>query len=251
VIDRATGRVSREIALADVDELRVWWKPGKAGDPPTLAIDVGGGADAGAWLLDWKRAHKKRPPAGQKLAIGKDAVIVARGVVRRRRLPVADVTADWDDDGLASAIRLERTRKTVTPPAGLVIDGHSLVWSPDRARLAIVATSSDDCAAPSVVFAVDAGTGKLRKLGEGAAPAPTWVDATHVAYTAGDRVRVVDATTGKVDAELESAATAIVDRSCSAPDDEPLFAEPDEEDDEEAEEPADAETPDAGSGESA
>ena len=130
VIDRASGRVSREMAFDDVDELRLGWKTAQ-GDDPDIVVVIDGGDDQGAWLVDWKRGHKKKPPASQKLSPGKDVLIVARGQVHRKRL-AAGVTADWDDDGLASAIRLDATRKTVTPPAGLVVDGHGLVWSPDR-----------------------------------------------------------------------------------------------------------------------
>lgn len=228
VIDRSSGRVSRELAFTDVDELRLGWKPVQ-GDDPQVVVVIDGGKDEGAWQVDWKRGHKKKPPASQKLSVGKDAVIVARGQVHRRRLPDG-ITADWDDDGLASAIRLAATRKTVTPPAGLVVDGHGLVWSPDRARLALVTLPDDgDCAAPATLFVVDAGTGKLREIGQSAAPAPIWVDDTRLAYTAGDRVRIVEVASARVERELTSAggvATAIVDRACSdaAAEDEALFA---------------------------
>lgn len=235
VIELATGRVGRELPFTDVIDLRLGWKAGKNGADPTLIAAIRApktAPSAGTWILDWKREHAKRPAAGQKLAVGRDALVVTKGVARRLRAPVAGVTADWDDDGLASAIRLDDTRKTVTPPAGLVVDGHGLVWSPDRARLALVAVAEADCAAPATVFVVDAGTGTLRKLGASAAPAPAWLDATHLAYTDGDRVRLVDVTTAKPTGELTSAAgvaTAIVSRPCAPPSDEALFApDPDE-----------------------
>ena len=228
VIDRASGRVSRELSFRDVAELRLGWKP-SAGDDPQLVVVIAGGPDKGAWLVDWKRGHKKKPPKKQKLSVGADALVVARGQVRRRRLP-GGITADWDDDGLASAIRLDGTRKTVTPPAGLVVDGHGLVWSPDRARLALVAQPDDgDCSAPATLFVVDAGTGKLRELGRAEAPAPVWVDDARLAYTAGDRVRIVEVASARVERELTSVggvATAIVDRVCDedGADEELLFA---------------------------
>jgi hypothetical protein len=229
VVDRASGRVSREMAFTDVDELRLGWKA-VAGDDPQVVVVIDGGPDEGAWLVDWKRGHKKKPPAKSKLSPGKDTLIVSRGQVLRRQLP-AGVTADWDDDGLASAIRLDATRKTVTPPAGLVVDGHGLVWSPDRARLALVALADDgDCAAPARLFVVDAGTGKLREIGQAAAPSPTWVDDARLAFTAGDRVRVVEVASLGVETELISeggVATAIVDRPCApAAEEETLFATP-------------------------
>ncbi len=224
VIELATGRVGREIELAGVSDLRLGWKPGKGGEPTLVAATRSPTEkQKRTWVLDWKRRQKTE----EKVSVGKDALVVARGVARRLRAPVAGVTADWDDDGLASAIRLDDTRKTVTPPAGLVVDGHALVWSPDHARLALVAVVEGDCAAPARLFVVDAGTGKLRELGGAASPAPAWIDATHVAYTSGDRVIVVDATTAKPDGELTSTAgvaTAIVSRPCAPPSDEALFA---------------------------
>jgi hypothetical protein len=244
VIELVSGRVSRELAFPDVEQLRLGWKTGKNADDPALIATIDGGKDAGTWTLDWKRGHKKAAPKG---TTARDAIVVARGQVRRLRLPVAAITADWDDDGLASAIRLDDTRKTITPPAGLVVDGHALVWSPDRARLALVGTPDGDCEAAGTLFVADAGTGKLHKLGTAAAPAPVWVDATHLAYTAGNLVRIVDVTTAHVDRELTAAggvATATVARPCAAASTEALFAAgPDEPADDEpvfADPPADA-----------
>src|SRR5207244_975879 len=149
---------------------------GKAGDDPTLAAEIEGGADKGVWTIDWKRERKK---AAAKGAVGRDAIVVERGKVRRLRLPLPAITADWDDAGLASAIRLDATKRTITPPAGYVVSGHDLAWSPDRARLALVATPDGDCAAPAKLFVVDAGTGRMHEVASAASPAPTWLDATH------------------------------------------------------------------------
>lgn len=234
VVDLATGRVSRELAFAGAGELRLAWGDG---DDPALLVAARGGKDAGTWIVDWKRGQKQAAPAKTRLA--GEVVTVARGQVQRRRVPVPGVTADWDDDGLASAIRLDATRKTVTPPAGLV-DGHAFAWSPERARAALVAVPEDDCEAPATVMIVDAGTGKLREVGRAVSPAPVWVDELRLAYTAGDRVAIVDVA-GKPVTELTAAAglaTAIVDRACAPPDEEALFAVPPGDDVEPVEEPA-------------
>jgi hypothetical protein len=227
VVDLGSGRVSREVAFTDVDELRASWRAAaKPGDEPSIVASIDGGRDQGLWLVDWERAHKKHPAASAKVAVGADQVIVSKGQVRRRRLPVPGVTADWDDAGLASAIRLDATRKTVTPPEGLLVDGHALAWSADRAHLAMVAMPDGDCAAPAAVFVVDAGTGKLREVGRAPAPAPAWVDDRRLAYTAGERVVIVDAATARVERELTATmplATAVLDRACAVADDEEIL----------------------------
>jgi hypothetical protein len=239
VIDLAGGKVGREIAFDDVGELTLGWRAGKtAADEPTLVATTRGDDAATGWTLDWKRGQKKK---AKKAAPGKDALVVARGQVRRLRLPVGKVTADWDDDGLASAIRLDTTRKNVEAPAGLLIDGHQLIWSPDRERLAMVAVPEGDCEAAATLLVVDAATGTVREIGKAAAPAPIRVDAAQLAYTDGDVVRIVDATTGEAAGQLASAggvATAILDRSCRPPDEEVLFAPAPEEDVEAAAEEA-------------
>jgi hypothetical protein len=225
VVELDGGRVSRELPFADVDELRLGWRAGKPNEDPGLTVKISGGKDAGVWALDWKRGTKKK--AGKKVTVGKDALVVARGQVRRLRLPVQKITADWDDDGLASAIRLDATRRTVEPPAGLAIDGHGLVWSPDRSRLAMIAVSEDDCAAPAILFVADAGTGTLREIGRAVAPAPAWVTPTELAYTDGDHVKIIDVTTARTVHELSArggVATEVVDRACASRDDEAVFA---------------------------
>jgi hypothetical protein len=220
VIELASGRVSREVGFLGVETLRLGWKAGKDTDEPTLLATVEGD-DPGTFTVDWKRGHAKK---AAKASAAKNAVVVSRGQVQRLRLPIEKVTADWDDDGLASAIRLDATRKTVTPPSGLVVDGHELVWSPDRARLALVATREGDCDAPATLFVVDAATGKLHSLGPASAPCPQWLDATHLAFTDGDRIRIVDVTSTQTTQELADAATALVSRSCASASEEALFA---------------------------
>jgi len=226
VVELASGKASREIGFDEVGELRLAWRPGQPGDAPAIAVAIDRGRERGVWLLEWEHGHRKHPAAKTKVTLDPDQLIVARGRVQHHRAPVPGVTADWDDDGLASAIRLDATRKTVSPPEGLLVDGHELVWSADRSRLALVAARDGDCAAAEAVFVVDAATGKLRRIGDAPAPAPAWVDDRRLAYTAGDHVVIVDASSARVERELISTggvATANVDRACAAHDEEILF----------------------------
>jgi hypothetical protein len=92
---------------------------------------------------------------------------VAGRVARPRAIPVHDVIADFDDKGLASAIRIGRSNRILSIPSPGLIDGNSLAWSGDRAQLAFVAQLDDRCGqeAPSAAaYLADATTGALREL---------------------------------------------------------------------------------------
>jgi hypothetical protein len=97
---------------------------------------------------------------------------VVRRTVRPRAIPVPGIIADFDDQGLASAIRIGRSNRILSIPSPGLIDGNSLAWSADRARLAFVAQLDDRCVegAPSVAaYVADATTGALRELERAAA----------------------------------------------------------------------------------
>jgi hypothetical protein len=86
--------------------------------------------------------------------------------VRLHALP-PNVTADWDDQSLASAIRIGTSNRVVSLPSPGLIDGNTLAWSPDRAHLAFVAQLDDHCAPGAVntaAFIADASTGGAREL---------------------------------------------------------------------------------------
>jgi hypothetical protein len=124
--------------------------------------------------------------AANAMAAGK--LIVSFDEVRVDRLPVDGVMADWDDAGTAGAFRIARTRKTVTLAAGESVDGHSMAWSPARARLAFATAAIDRCGAEAearrvTLYAVDATTGALHPVATGQGDfAPLWLDDTRLAY---------------------------------------------------------------------
>jgi hypothetical protein len=178
-------------------------------------------------------------------------LVVSPDAVYLDRLPVDGVMADWDDAGTAGAFRIERTRKTVTLAAGESVDGHSMVWSPTRARLAFATAAADRCAADPAarrvtLYAVDATTGALRPVAQGEGDfAPMWLDDTRLAYMqepgpeplasapAGTAlgapvVTIVDAVTGAPLARLEGPAgvgtTHLPRRRCPPPS--PASADP-------------------------
>ena len=92
---------------------------------------------------------------------------VARGLrsggARLHRVPPDGISADWDDQGLASAIRIGTSNRVVTVPGQ--IDGNTIAWSPDRAHLAFVAQLDDHCDAATrssaAAFVADAATGAV------------------------------------------------------------------------------------------
>src|SRR5262249_18571833 len=59
------------------------------------------------------------------------------------------------------------SNRVVAAPSPGLIDGNTVVWSPDRARLVFVAQLDEHCApgaASAAAYAVDAATGTVREL---------------------------------------------------------------------------------------
>jgi hypothetical protein len=203
-VDRASGRAGRELELDDVATLAVAWRVSRTGEPG-LELETSAPHGAGVpldWRVDWRRGTKTKikgpiPVHG--------ATVTAHGA-RRRRLPIADVTADWDDDGTASAFRVETSNKTVEPPGAPLVDGNTLAWSPDRARLAFATAPAQPCApspGSAQIVVVDAATGVLHALGDADDPGQLrWLDADHLAYVTGAAIRVVDVARGDETARI-------------------------------------------------
>jgi hypothetical protein len=121
------------------------------------------------------------------------------------------VLTDWEDgDHGASAFRLERTRKTLTLPAGRAALRDSMRWSPSGMRLAFATRAADPCSADpdkrrAALYVAEAATGRLRELAAGEGPLePAWLGDSRLAFVdragGGPAVRVRD-----VDAETEAA----------------------------------------------
>jgi hypothetical protein len=185
-VDLATGSTTRSQDLAPVatqlaalkDGSGIWI--GQQGQKPRVLSLA---ADEHRGLLV---ATKLARPAGAWLEL------YASGGVRLHRVP-ADISADWDEQGLASAIRIATSNRVVTV-AGQ-IQGDSIVWSPDRNHLALVAQTSDHCdaATPSVTaYAIDTATGAATELARGHGLAIDWMGNRAVAIAGDEGVNVRD-----------------------------------------------------------
>jgi hypothetical protein len=179
-ITRAGRRRGRELGLGVVDLGRL----GRGGSSAAVALGTRGPITV---------AYSARPPAGFRVGIGARPLvwrrldderrlqplpprtprpegprleITAGGAVRLRALPPS-VTADWDDQSLASAIRIATSNRVVSVPSPGLIDGNTVVWSPDRVHLAFVAQLDDHCtegAVNTAAFVADAATGGTREI---------------------------------------------------------------------------------------
>ncbi|HVV84695.1 MAG TPA: hypothetical protein VHE35_16630, partial [Kofleriaceae bacterium] len=235
VVDLASGRAGRELVLGDVAQATLAWAAG-GGEPQLVVELVPARGKPETFVVD----DGSRKPYAGGLPRG-EALRVRPLSAERRRMTVAGVTADWDELGTASAVRLDRSRKVIAPPGGALIDGDSLAWSPDQARLAFASVAEDPCgdaAARQVsLYVVDAGSGRVQSIATGdRVPSPVWLGPSRLAFVDGDAVRVVDPADGR---ELERLAggggvtTGVIGelRPCAVDTAGP-FAEPDDSDDE-------------------
>ena len=134
---------------------------GARGAPPAPGAS---GVTTWRQLDDEYRLHALPPrtarPSGPWLSV------TAKGSVRLHAL-TPDVIADWDDQSLASAIRIGTSNRVVSVPSPGLIDGNTAAWSPDRVHFAFVAQLDDHCAPGAVntaAFVVAATTGGTREL---------------------------------------------------------------------------------------
>ncbi|HWU90545.1 MAG TPA: hypothetical protein VN253_24940, partial [Kofleriaceae bacterium] len=175
---RARGRkdVTLAVGIADLTRGRTLGAI-ELGTPGPIAVAYAMKQNAGVWIgvrgprgMAWQLLAENgklgplpprsvRPPGGWLEVAGK--------IIRLRAIPVRDITADFDDKGLASAIRIGRSNRILSIPSPGLIDGNSLQWSADRAHLAFVAQLDDQCgkgAVGAAAFVADATTGALREL---------------------------------------------------------------------------------------
>ncbi|HEX7839182.1 MAG TPA: hypothetical protein VF469_17010, partial [Kofleriaceae bacterium] len=162
VVDLAQAKAWHAIPLGTAGPIAVAYS-----ERPPLGLWIGSGAPPRApWhqLDDEYRLHPL--PAHTARPAGPWLEVTARGAVRLHALP-PDVTADWDDQSLASAIRIGTSNRVISVPSPGLIDGNTAAWSPDRVHVAFVAQLDDHCAAGAVNTAAviaDASTGITREL---------------------------------------------------------------------------------------
>ncbi len=177
VIDLQTGGLV-EVALPEANRTELVFT---AGVSPKLLVRVdAGGAASGKPASGWQElvVDQLAPASAPTVKAVAARLEITGGRAERTRPPIAGVIADWDQAGMASALRLRRSNRLVAPPAPALIDGQRVSWSPSQGALALVA-SLEDCerelapgkgnkpTAPprrSVAFVVDPITGAAREV---------------------------------------------------------------------------------------
>jgi len=174
LVNLSTGRTSHAIGITGA-ALRL------AAHPKGVAIRIGS-----AWSVMDDDGHLKALAPAPKPTEWLD---VTGRTARVHRAAPDGVAGDFDDQGLASAVRLSQTSRTLTVPGQ--IDGSTIAWSPDRAHLAFVAQLDDSCTKPNAMtaaaFVADPSTGHVDEIERaGGGLAIEWVGDRKLAI-AGDR----------------------------------------------------------------
>jgi len=189
VVDLATGHTSRAVELVP---------------PATIAFSTA--KPAGFWIGQGASVRLLdddgvATPTKLKRPSGAWIDVTVGGGVHVHRLPVAGISADWDDQSLASAIKLASSNRVVTVPSPGLIDGNTLVWSSDRAHVAFIAQISDHCSTGpklpgtpnTAAFVADAATGTVTELERAAGGiAITWLAERKLAIAGDNGVSTVE-----------------------------------------------------------
>jgi hypothetical protein len=162
LIDLAHGKSSGAVVLGTPGPITVAYSAG-----PPVGFWIGSGAPRPTVWRQFDDEYQLHPlPARTPRPSGPWLDVTARGSVRLHALP-PNVTADWDDQSLASAIRIGTSNRVVSVPSPGLIDGNTAAWSPDRVHFAFVAQLDDHCTAGAVntaAFVADASTGGTKEL---------------------------------------------------------------------------------------
>ena len=161
--DVATADGDHELVIDGTARLQLSWRRGTSGPwlelvMPTATVPVIHGASAkdpkanvaaarGPWMIDL--VHGQRVGASDHGPRLSPELIVERGRVRIARLPRNDLVADWDEHGLAGAIRVGHADRTVAAPDDSMIDGNTVAFAPGGASLLFVTVPGDPCAPPA------------------------------------------------------------------------------------------------------
>lgn len=134
---------------------------------PPAGFYVGTGSPRPTWrvLANVQLAGlppKTTRPSGPRLE-------VAGRSARLHALPVPTVIADWDEQGLASAMRIGSSNKVVSVPSPGLIDGNTVTWSTDHSHLAFIAQLQPEAictpgTARAAAYTADAATGAVQLL---------------------------------------------------------------------------------------
>jgi hypothetical protein len=233
VVDLAQARLRAPVALGTAGPIAIAYSA-----RPPIGVWIGaGGARATQWrqLDDDRQLHPL--PARTARPEGAWFEVTSRGAVHLHALP-PHVTADWDEQSLASAIRIGTSNRVISVPSPGLIDGNTAAWSPDRVHVAFVAQLDDHCAAGAVntaAFVADASTGAMRELERAAGGiALQWLAERELAI-AGDHGVAIHRLDGGAPVAIDGAKSLVVPRErprCTAPEpsddaaEEPEIVEP-------------------------
>lgn len=190
VVDLATGEITRPAELGTKKGILVAY----AAKAPA-GFYIHGGAPKAVWRRledDYKLVAlppKTTRPSGPFLEVTSRSGALTV-------LPVAGIVADWDDKGLASAVRLSATNRVIAVPSPGLVAGNTLAWSPQKTHLAFVAQLDETCAPGTVSAAAvvaDVTTGKTTELVRATKGiAIEWISDRQVAVAADDGVVLYD-----------------------------------------------------------
>jgi hypothetical protein len=229
IVELATGRTWKSVEIPNAPTtLRIGYATKK-----TTGFVVRAGKQA------WRVAEKGKltlEALPAKLLIDTPAYLadmmrleVRGSSARLDRVAVANVAADWDDQSLASAIKIGRSKRVVTVPSPGLIDGDTATWSADATQLAFVAQLSDTCepgVATAAAFVADAATGRVQELERALGGiAIEWASERTLAV-AGDRGVSIVALAGSDPLVLTGADGLVTPREKPTCVPEPVLAEP-------------------------
>jgi hypothetical protein len=211
VIDLGRGKSSGAVALGTPGPISIAYSA-----KPPIGFWIGTGTPrVVAWrqIDDDYRLHAL--PARTPRPGGPWLDVTAKGSVRLHALP-PNVTADWDEQSLASAIRIGTSNRVVSVPSPGLIDGNTAAWSPDRVHFAFVAQLDDHCtggALNTAAFVADASTGGTRELERAAGGiALQWLAERKVAIAGDHGVTIRSLDDGVPPIAIEGAAGLLVPR---------------------------------------
>lgn len=193
------GKTSHKLAVGSID--LATGLTTRAQDLPPIATQIASTKD-GFWIgqagmkrlltFEGERQGLLAPTKIAARPSGAWLEIYSSSGARLHRGALANISADWDDQGLASAVRIATSNRVVTVPGQ--IQGDTLAWSPDKNHVAFVAQISDHCdGGPTVAaFVVDAATGAVSELARGHGLALDWAGDRTIALASDDGVTLRD-----------------------------------------------------------
>jgi hypothetical protein len=230
------GKVTRQrgvgVVVVEPAQVKIW-RPIPLGTGGPIAVTYSARSPLGLWIGTgtaratlWRQLdddyHLHPLPARTARPAGPWLEVTPRAAHLHALPP--DITADWDEQSLASAIRIGTSNRVISVPSPGLIDGNTAAWSPDRLRVAFVAQLDDHCAAGAVntaAFVADAATGSTRELARAAdGIAFVWLTDRTLAI-AGDRgVAVHSLDDGVAPIRIDGATGLAIPRErprCAAP----------------------------------